>query len=101
MAGGDTHAIEFWVRRYTIVLVALLILTIVTVGASYLNLSWPATIGLALFIATVKGGLVCCYFMHLISERKLIYWILLLTLIFFIVLMFLPTFGELNIVTNK
>ena len=32
-------------------------------------------------IATVKGALVAGYFMHLISERKLIYWVLGFTVV--------------------
>jgi cytochrome c oxidase subunit IV len=38
----------------------------------------------------VKGSLVACYFMHLISEKKLIYAVLVLTVAFFIALLFLP-----------
>jgi caa(3)-type oxidase subunit IV len=41
-------------------------------------------------IATVKGSLVACYFMHLISEKKLILWVMLLTVVFFIVLLLVP-----------
>jgi cytochrome c oxidase subunit IV len=50
----------------------------------------------ALIVATIKGSLVACYFMHLISEKKLIYAVLGLTIFFFIALMALPviTFGD-------
>ena len=61
------------VRVYIIVFVALAALTIVTVGISYLHLPTHLAIHLALVVATVKGSLVACYFMHLISERKVIY----------------------------
>ena len=47
---------------------------------------------MALIIATIKGSLVACYFMHLISEKKLILWVMLLTVSFFIVLLLVPTF---------
>ena len=40
--------------------------------------------------ASVKGSLVASYFMHLISERKFIYFIIALTVVFFIGLMLLP-----------
>jgi hypothetical protein len=40
-------------------------------------------------IASGKAFLVCGYFMHLISERKMIYGILAFTAFFFIGLMFL------------
>ena len=46
---------------------------------------------MALLVATIKGGLVACYFMHLISEKKLIYAVLMLTVAFFVVLLALPT----------
>ena len=41
-------------------------------------------------IASIKGSLVACYFMHLISEKKIIYWVLALTVVFFVVLMLVP-----------
>ena len=44
----------------------------------------------ALLVATVKGSLVACYFMHLISEKKLIYAVLALTAAFFAALLTLP-----------
>ena len=44
----------------------------------------------ALFVAAIKGSLVACYFMHLISEKKLIYGVLALTALFFIALLLLP-----------
>jgi cytochrome c oxidase subunit 4 len=65
-------------------------LTIITVAISYLHLSVKAAITVALVVATVKASLVASYFMHLISERKVIYWTLILTAVFFILLMFLP-----------
>lgn len=84
------HDIEKWVRVYIMVFVALMVLTIVTVAVAYFELSVGMAIALALLIATVKGSLVACYFMHLISEKKLIYWILLVTVIFFAGLMLIP-----------
>ncbi len=78
------------VRRYLFVFYALLFGTLATVGASYIP--WgnrEINIAVALFIAICKGSLVACYFMHLISERKLIYGILIFTAFFFLGLMFL------------
>ena len=43
----------------------------------------------ALFIATIKGSLVACYFMHLISEKKLIY-VASVTAFMFLALLALP-----------
>ncbi len=78
------------VRVYIGVFVSLLILTGVTVGVSYLHLSISAAIGVALLVATVKGSLVACYFMHLISEKAMLYWILALCAFFFVVLLLIP-----------
>lgn len=79
------------VRTYIMVFVALMALTVITVAVSYLHLSVTWAITVALFIATIKGSLVAAYFMHLVSEKKLIYYTLLLTFSFFIVLMIIPT----------
>jgi caa(3)-type oxidase subunit IV len=51
------------------------------------------TIAVALFIATVKAFLVAGYFMHLISERKMIYGILAATVFFFAGLMYLTVWS--------
>jgi cytochrome c oxidase subunit 4 len=87
-----THAedIQKHVRVYVSVFVALLALTIITVTISYLNLSVVPAIIVALVIASVKGSLVASYFMHLISERKLIYAALILAAVFFLFLIFIP-----------
>jgi caa(3)-type oxidase subunit IV len=84
-------------RRYLYVFYALIFGTIITVLASYIP--WgnrEINIGVALFIACGKASLVACYFMHLISERKMIYGIMGFTAFFFIGLMFLTlgTFGD-------
>ena len=90
MAGHTAEEIKKETRVYILVFVALAALTLVTVGVSYLHLSFGAAVALAMFVATIKGSLVACYFMHLISERKLILWVLILTLVFFLVLMVVP-----------
>jgi len=90
MSADHAADIDKHVRAYMMVFGALLALTVVTVAIFYLHLSAPAAIGLALVVATVKGSLVACYFMHLISERKLIYVVLILTVFFFISLLLLP-----------
>ena len=89
-SGHDTTDIQQHIKVYMFVFTALAVLTLVTVGASFLDLSSGEAILLALTIASVKGSLVAGYFMHLISEKALITWILMLTAIFFFVLMFIP-----------
>ena len=76
------------VRRYLYVFYALMFGTVATVGASYIPFgNREINIGVALFIACSKALLVAGFFMHLISERKMIYGILAFTAIFFIGLM--------------
>jgi cytochrome c oxidase subunit IV len=86
------HAAEIdkHVKVYITVFVALMVLTIVTVAISRYHLPVPIAITVALLVATIKGSLVACYFMHLISEKKLIYAVLVLTAAFFVALLFLP-----------
>ncbi len=88
--GHDPADIDKHVRVYITVFVALMALTLITVAVSYLDLSTPMAITVALFVATIKGSLVAGYFMHLISEKRLIIAVLLLTAVFFVALMALP-----------
>ena len=90
MGGHSPEEIRAETRTYVMVFVALAVLTVITVAVSYLDLSTGPAVVLALVIATVKGSLVACYFMHLIDEQRLIYAVLLLTFVFFLVLIFVP-----------
>ena len=92
------HAVDIdkHVRVYITVFVALMVLTIVTVAISRLHLSVPIAVTVALLVAIIKGSLVACYFMHLISEKKLIYAVLLLTIVFFAALLSLPAITHSN-----
>ena len=92
------HAVDIdrHVRIYITVFVALMVLTIITVAISYLDLPVPVAVAVAMFVAIVKGSLVAGYFMHLISEKKLIYAVLALTVVFFIALLALPAVTHSN-----
>jgi cytochrome c oxidase subunit IV len=94
--GHDPADIDRHVRVYITVFVALMALTLITVAVSYLDLSTPMAVAVALFIAIIKGSLVACYFMHLISEKKLIYAVLGITLFKFVALMLLPILTHSN-----
>ena len=91
-AATSDHAadIDKHVKIYITVFVALMVLTVITVAISRVHLPLPLAVSVALLVATIKGALVACYFMHLISEKKLIYAVLALTVVFFIVLLALP-----------
>src|SRR5687768_7090584 len=93
---GHAADIDKHVRVYIIVFVALMALTLVTVAVSYLHLPPAMAITVALFVATIKGSLVACYFMHLISEKRLIYAVLVITAIKFIALLALPVVTHSN-----
>jgi len=80
------------IKVYRNVFIALLFLTGITVGASYYDFGgivWLA-VGVGLLIAFVKGYLVAANFMHLNNETKTIYMSLAMTVIFFVVLFFMP-----------
>ena len=99
MASTTTdHAadIDRHVKVYITVFVALMVLTIVTVAISRVHLPVPIAVTVALLVATIKGSLVACYFMHLISEKKLILWVLALTVAFFVALLALPAITHSN-----
>jgi len=79
------------IRVYLYVFASLAVLTALTVWACY-GLKMPVhyAIMIALAIACTKGFLVAGFFMHLLTERKLIYSILMLTVFFFAVLLWGP-----------
>ena len=103
MSAHSPEEISKHVRVYVIVFLALLVGTIVTVGLNYLHFSSVAlTVTIALFVAVVKASLVACYFMHLISEKKMIYVIMGFTVFFFAALLVLTlsSYGDLPELTT-
>ena len=94
----DHPDIDRHVRAAMLVFGCLLVLTGFTVTAYFFHLPTRTAIAVALLIATVKGSLVAGWFMHLISERRIIYWMLALTAAFFFPLLLFPTFTALGIV---
>lgn len=98
MGGHSAEDIKKETRTYILVFVALAFLTILTVTVSTLHLNHGAAIVLGVGIALIKGSLVAMFFMHLLSEEKLIYAVLVLTAVFFAALMFLPMGDHLDTV---
>jgi len=96
MTSDHAAEIDRHVRVYITVFVTLMVLTIITVAVSRLHLSVPIAVTVALLVAIIKGSLVACYFMHLISEKKLIYAVLTLTAFFFAALLALPVVTHSN-----
>lgn len=91
LEAAHVEEIQEHVRVYVLVFAALGVLTIVTVAVGYLHLPIIPALAVGLFIALVKGGLVAGYFMHLISEQKVIYLILGLTMVFLLGMIILLT----------
>lgn len=89
MSASEDQTTHF-VRSYLTVFAALLALTVVTVAASYLHLTVPLAIGVALAIAILKGSLVASFFMHVIREKPVILAMLLLVAVLLAALMILP-----------
>lgn len=79
------------VKIYIGVFAALAVLTVVTVAVSYLHLPMAWAVVVALVIASFKASLVAGFFMHLFQEKPIIFWILLLTIIFFLHLLIIPS----------
>jgi cytochrome c oxidase subunit IV len=78
------HDIATQVRGYMLVFGALLVLTLATVGVSYLRLPETPAVVIGLGIALTKASLVAMYFMHLKGEKPMVYWPLGLTAFLFI-----------------
>ena len=87
---NSPEAVQKEVKKYLLVFGALAVLTVITVAISQFHLPTWQAVTLALLVATVKGSLVAAFFMHLISERKLIYAVLVLTVFFFGVMIWGP-----------
>ena len=91
------HIVKYW-KIFAILLVC----TVFTVLAAETNFDVENSIAGGIFvgltIAVFKGYLVASNFMHLNDEKKIIYWILLLTVVFLVVLLFVPVLWESTLV---
>jgi len=87
---SDPAEIQKSVRTYLMVGAALFVFTGITVAVNQVHLAVPFAITVALIIASFKGSMVASIFMHLSHEKQWIYGSLLLTVVFFIFLIFVP-----------
>ena len=77
------HDVSKHIRGYLMVGATLLTFTAITVFLSYVNFgTQKANIAVAMLVATFKAGLVAAIFMHLSSEKRMIYRILIFTFFF-------------------
>jgi caa(3)-type oxidase subunit IV len=80
----DAHHIAAHVRMYWMIGAALLALTVVTVGLSYVDFgSHTRNVIVGMIVATFKVGLVAAIFMHLKGEKPTIWRFLYFTVFFF------------------
>jgi len=100
MAGHSEEELKQFVRNCYVVFGSLMVLTIVTVGLSYMQWAVQTAIVVGLTVAVIKGSLVALYFMHLISEKRIIYWTLALTACFFFMVMAIPVSWYMDGVTT-
>ena len=70
MSDSQDHAAHDHSKSYVNVLIALAVLTFLTVAASRIHLGRVGNIGLGLAIACVKASLVIMFFMHLKYEQR-------------------------------
>jgi cytochrome c oxidase subunit 4 len=93
---ADPVAIKKSIRTYMTIGAALLVFTVITVAANLVHLPIAAAITVALIIAAAKASMVAAVFMHLSHEKQWIYGSLILTVVFFVVLMLLPIFTTMD-----
>jgi cytochrome c oxidase subunit 4 len=79
-------------RTYYLVFAALLVLTLLTVGASYLELG-PLHTVVALLIAASKALLVVLFFMHVLYSPRLI-WVVIGGSLFWLAIMLALTLSD-------
>ncbi len=91
----STSDIKKEINLYLKVFGALAVLTVLTVAVAYLDVGMGLAVAIAMIIATTKGSLVASFFMHLAHEKKLIYLMLVITLVFLLSLFFI-TFGTIG-----
>ncbi len=84
------HNVAKHVRKYLLIGAVLVTFTAITVWLSYVDFgTMKANVAVAMLVATFKAGLVAAIFMHLSSEKQLIYRILIFTAFFVLGLFFL------------
>jgi caa(3)-type oxidase subunit IV len=81
-------SLNSYIRLCGVVFVVVLCTTASMIAASYSHIGtsndWTLKVALILAIAVVNAFLVAGYLMHLLSEKKLVYTVLIFTVFFFI-----------------
>jgi cytochrome c oxidase subunit IV len=98
---SEAESVKKHVRTYWTIGAALYVFTVITVAVNQIHLAVPFAVTLALIVACIKGSMVAAVFMHLDHEKRWVYGSLVLTVVFFVVLMSLPIFTTLDHVGIK
>ena len=98
---SDAESVKKSVRSYVMIGALLYLFTVITVGVNQIHLAVPLAVIVALIVASIKGSMVAYVFMHLSHEKPWIYGALILTVVFFIVLMSVPMFTGLDHIGKK
>jgi cytochrome c oxidase subunit 4 len=100
----DLQDVKRHVRQHIMIAVGLALGTTMTLWTSQTNFgSFPLNVAATLGIAAVQAFLVAAYFMHLLSEKKVIYSFLVFTAVFFVVMIGITFWARLpsNVVHYK
>jgi len=89
MSDHSIQDMQKQVKVYLTIFGMLIVLVGVAFGISHLDLRTPVRICLILGIALLQAILSTAYFMHLNAEKKIVYFVLLLTAVFLAVMVFI------------
>jgi len=91
MSDSKEHSVDLnsYIRLCAVIFLVLICTTAAMIATSYSHIGngWTLKVTLILSIAIVNAFLVAGYLMHLLSEKKLIYTVLVFTVFFFAGLM--------------
>lgn len=88
MSDSEHHvSLNNYIRRCALVFFVAVCAIGLMVFASYLHVGWTPKVIIILAIAVCNAFVVAGFLMHLLSEKRLIYTVLLFTVCFFISLM--------------
>jgi len=83
----ELNDVKKHVRQHIIIAIGLAAGSLMTLWTSQTNFgSFPINVVVTLAIASVQAFMVAAFFMHLLSEKKLIYSFLVFTAVFFVVM---------------
>lgn len=92
----DAEDVRRHVRQHIMIAVGLAIGTVTTLWTSQTHFGpFALNVAITLAIAAIQGFFVAGFYMHLLSEKKMIYCFLVFTAVFFVVMMGMTTWAHL------